>query len=57
MAHFLGSIISGFALWLLLGLLGDWAYWWDFGYYLSITYELVDFVRQFLIALGQEFKS
>lgn len=57
MFHFLGSIISFFFFWLFLGLLGDWALWWEFSQYLAFTGDIIDGIRQILIDIGKAVKS
>jgi hypothetical protein len=57
MFQFIGSVISTFLFWLFLGLLGDWALWWEFSEYLALSGEIVDAIRQILIRIGEEIKS
>lgn len=54
-------IANVFFIWLIIGLLGDWAYWWDFSQYAGISSEFlreaIDGFRQVLIEIGEEFKK
>ena len=57
----LSFIANIFFIWLIIGLLGDWAMWWDFSQYAGISSEFlseaIEGFREVLIEIGKEFKK
>ena len=56
------SLIANlFFMWLIIGLLGDWALWWEFSDYAGISSDFltqaIEGFRELLIEIGKEFRK